>query len=563
MRQAVHALDSAAREAPTYTSVPERDTASFRVDLLAEAVDRQKAAAKTLRDILRQMDRWGDFRSLVTKTRDLIGRQQRLRTQTTELGRRTIGKRRAELSEALQGELRQLRRRQGQLAEELETLLNRLRNTSKPTDGNSWAATLRPASEKSSELSRGISASAAAAMENALRAAIAGEVAQRMLDASDAIQTNRLAGAGVHQRSARQGLSKMLAHLEEREVRRLAELAKLTEDALRAVAHLLAEQEELLAATHEAITVASENRVFVSQSSQQGRLEQNAHELGKDLGESVDTADAGDLVRQAARIMTRAKQALSDARGSEASQAQEDAVDRLRDATNLLEERARKAAHAASQKLMAAMRTRLEDVRGRQRGINDNTSKVIDTVTAKGRLERATARRAAKLARSQTTLRQTTEQLRKTLARTVVYDRVLKSVVSGMQTSQESLQTRQLNRALRSVQKRIVRRLDQLIRALLEAQALPPPDEFAGGGIGGAGGAGAGSQPPIPTAAELLMIKTMQTDLLAETNELARASSAGVEPSEDRLSTIETLGKRQRELRELTELLVKEVTRRR
>ena len=96
-----------------------------------------------------------------------------------------------------------------------------------------------------------------------------------------------------------------------------------------------------------------------------------------------------------------------------------------------------------------------------------------------------------------------------------------------------------------------------IVRALRDAEALPPLDEFAESNSSGGGAGSKSGGPAIPTVAELLMLKTMQVDLLAETVELGASQDFDREPSEHELAAIETLGKRQAEIRRLAELVTK------
>ncbi len=509
---------------------------TVRRDRLAEASLAQRRAADALKNMLEGMDRWGDFQALVTKTRDLVDRQQRLRHHTVETGRRTLGKRPQELTEELQAQLRQLDRSQQQLADELRSLVQRLRERANKTNKTDTAT--------------------AAAIDDALRAAAAGETLQRMNDAAGALRENRLAGAAIHERSAQQGLAKMLAGLQEREMRRIAELGKRAEIASRAVARLRIEQEELLAATREAILLSDGEDVLVGQSPPQRQLGRNTGELGRELGESVDTAGAADSLRQASRSMSVAAASLDRSDGSKATLRQVEAIERLRDAETVLKERARNAAHAALRKRLAHIRTQLQTMLAQQRDINTETTQTIETVAVRKRLSRSTARRASKLARRQSALKVSADELREALARTVVYARVLGNISDDMGRAGKSLDKRRLDARLQKVQADIERRIGQLVRALAEAEALPPTDEFAeGGGGGGASGSDGRGRPPIPTAAELLMIRTIQQDLLADTTQHA-VSATDVQPTEDQLERIESIGREQRELRLLTEMLV-------
>ncbi len=504
---------------------------------LSAAGSRQETAVLALRALLRRMDVWGDFQAFVNKTRDLMDRQQRLRADTAAVARRTFGKRHEALTGAEQSELRRLAHKQRELAAEFDALRKRLRGAVAQSSSGGRAQT--------------------ASIESALRAARTGDVFERMGHAAAAIDDNRLAGAGGDQEGASRALAKMLGQLEDREVRRLAELAKRLERADRAVLELVEQQETLAATTAEAATMQASREVFSEQSLEQARLRRNADALGRDLSEADETAEAGDGVRQAARAMKQAESSLADGLGRGAMDPQASAVSELRSAAELLAEQLRRAAHAASQKMIAAARVRLEEIREEQLSINKGTAQAVDVVASRGRLDRRSARGVGKLASAQTTTAEALDSVREDLTGAAVYNRVLERAAVDMRSSADALRGRRIDGELVGVQVRIARRLQQLIRALSAAASLPPSDAFVDA-LGGGGKGSSQGRPGIPTAAELIMLKTMQSELLSETIELDSSRAPGASPTEADLRAAAALGLQQREVRELMELVVRE-----
>ncbi len=497
----------------------------------------QEIVIRDLGDVLRLLDEWSTFQALVSKTRDLGDRQESLRDQTAALGGQTLGKRPDELNEQEQSELARTKLLQKQLAEELQNLLDRLRQQS-----------LGDSTENSAD---------ASVADAALRIADHANIIQLMKDALDDIQANRLAGAALRQRMARQSLARMVVALEERETRRLSILAKRAEQAARAVAALLADQEALHAATQEAVLLASHPSVFSGQATDQGRLAGNARSLGELLIDSSESIEEGHLVRQAADFMEHAQRALTERDGTAAIEPQASAILLLRRAGENLDARAQSAAHAASQRFMSTIRTTLEEIRNRQDAVKTEVTALIDSLTGE-RLGRSAARKAAELTRMQADVQESTAEIQQQLEETVIYKYVISEVVRNMQQATAMLADRQLNDRLAGLQQRILRQLSQLIEALRQAQSLPPGDEFAGSqGGGGSGGPSSKSGPAVPTAAELLMIRTMQSDLLDETGALSDLMSEAQNPSEDTLQAVEEIGQRQGELKRLTEMMVK------
>ena len=94
-------------------------------------------------------------------------------------------------------------------------------------------------------------------------------------------------------------------------------------------------------------------------------------------------------------------------------------------------------------------------------------------------------------------------------------------------------------------------RLTQLIVAVDDTLALPPPDEFADGQGGSSGGSSSGDKRPIPHVAELMVLRAMQIDLNERTSALAEDMNLQ-QADERQLDSARRLGLEQEQLRALT-----------
>ncbi|MHC4235539.1 MAG: DUF4175 family protein, partial [Planctomycetota bacterium] len=511
---------------------------SDRNSRLRQAGDNQQAAIDALARTIRLMDQWGDFQELVAKIRDLLDRQQAVRTQTGEQGKRTLGQPPESLPSAEQAELRRTQRRQLQLAEETEQVLERLRRLA--------------------QRHRDKDPAGADALEYALRAALAGDLAKNMRDAAEAIQSNRTAAALIGQRTAETGLSRMLAALQERQQRQLAELAKRIEGTERALAEILRQQRELLEATVESQRLAAGQDVFRQQSGRQHTIQRNTVRLAEDMDDMQRVASPARLIREATDPMGRSKSALDQADGIAAEDHQAEAIDLLVQAALELDELARQANFEAMQRSLAVVQAKLEEIRNHQQDINEGSARLMELLATNNRLNRAENRRAAKLGRAQHALRPAVEELLPRLGEAAVYKWVLQNVLELVDRTGDALRRRRLDDTLTQDQRRIVEELDLLITALKEAARLPGPDSYAEGASSGGGGgqAHASRQSPIPGVAELLVLRTMQLNLNARTARTA-ADFESDSASEEQLRQLRQLGARQEQIRELTDRVTK------
>ena len=521
---------------------------SGRGDLLEQAGSSQQQVIDALRRVIHLTSQWGDFQEVVNNTRDLLDRQQALRADTAAFSEAAIGQRPDELSEELQAQLRQIERRQTQLAEEADGALARMRRLA--------------------ERNREQDPAGADALEQAVRAAIAGDVAGRMDAAAKAVSANRTSAALIEQRSAETALAKMLAGLQERQQRELAELAKRLERFEQVVAELLRQQKELLQANREAQQLSAEDQAFIDLAPPQHTLRRNALGLADDMADAPGggggAATAGPqpahLVRKSVEPMGQAEAALIDADGPQAAERQEEAIDLLTQAAERLNQLADQAKEEAYRRSLAALQAKLESIRSRQHGINGRTAEFIDRSKDEQRLNRADNRQVAQLAREQDDLRPEVQDVRGQLDEAAVYRWVIDRVFGLVGRSVDALRARRLDDALADDQQSVVEELDLLINALAEAAALPSPDEYADGGGGGSGGGPAkpddGS--PIPSVAELLVLKAMQLDVNTRTARMAGGPDA--EPTtEAQLRSLRRLAERQEQIRELTETVTRRV----
>jgi hypothetical protein len=207
---------------------------------------------------------------------------------------------------------------------------------------------------------------------------------------------------------------------------------------------------------------------------------------------------------------------------------------------------------------LAAAQAKLEALRNRQRDVNEKTTELIASREDGGRRRRAEARKASMLTREQHLIHEETVTLRTELGQAVVYDFVLNRVVDWMAASADALGRRQLDPRLSRTQERIIGQLDMLIAAIADISKLPSPDEFERGGAGGKAGGQAGGQEEnvvVPTLAELMVLKAMQTVLNEETVRAAEDYDADT-ATEAKLVEVRALASEQEQITALTQQVI-------
>ncbi len=518
-------------------------SARDRADAAAQQADLQTAARaqddaiERMQALIRSLLEWGSFESIVGRTRDLLDRQDRLHGETVELGRSMLGKSVDALTPEEAAALRRVQRRQKQLAGDVERHLMNLRQLREATGSRDTAA--------------------ADAMDAALRAARAHDLQRRLTSASEAIEANRTAAAVIDQRAAAEGMREMIAALREREVWELEELRKRAERSEDQVARLIEQQESLRLASTEATTIGAADSMFLSLARDQHILARNTGLLGSELSEVERALDAGRLLRRAVTPMRRAESALQVTESDRADAAQDEALTLLQDALAALEELARAVADEQLRRSLARIHDKLDAMLAAQLSVNEGIDRLAKAIADRGRIGRSESRHASKLAREQAFVRDMVEVIRPQLEKVPVYDWALERVGRWMDSSRDALDARLVDEALMAMVDRVVRELEKLIGALIDTQSLPINTEFveADGGGGGGGGASArGTIKPVPTVAELLVLKAMQVDINDRTQKL----SAEFDPSEAtevQLQQLTIIGEDQTEVRRLAELV--------
>ncbi len=504
-----------------------------RAEQVAGARDRQRQAAEAMARILNEFSVWDDYNSALVNLRTLIDMQQEVGRQTEAVQQKTLGQDLTALPDAVRDQVRQVAQAQDDVTAALDrTLLEMQRLHDK-------LRTVEP------EDARVIQDTA-----NRLRGS---QAAQRSREAARAVAENRTSQAQTDQDAVERALAAAVNQLEDRLSRKLAELSKKMARAEDLLLLILQQQHTLRAETAAADPGVLE--AWRPLAVRQRKLRNNTAEVAVDVAKLPQSGEATDFSRRAVADMADAAEALYERRQQPAGQAQEQAAADLEQAIALLRELRQNNEEALRKQHLFAIRRELQAVHTQQSAINAATGLLLETVQQAGRLTRIDVRRAKKEGRRQEALDQTLRGIQERLADAPVYAWVAARAEQAMQASAEQLGRGALQPELRAVQDQVIRYLDHLIVAVQQAEGMTA-DEFSGGPSEGGGGGPttAGPTKAVPTVAELLVLKTLQEELLTRSQTL----NAGVQdqqPTETQLEQARALGEEQRQLRELTRML--------
>lgn len=503
-----------------------------RREAIAAADESQRAALTALDDVLRELDQWNSLQDVVRKTRDLLDRQQRLRQQTARLTAETIGQQPQQLDEDARARLTANADAQQQLSGDVDELLQTLPQLADQVRNEDSA-----------------SADALVAAEQSARSNL---IADRMQTAANAIRGNRGAEAELEQRAIESGLSEMISGLESRQARMLAELQKKLEDAEQVLRELVETQRVLWEATT-ALPPDATPEAVRDLAPPQELLSRRTRNAARQLAGQREIALVGERVKEAVAPMQRAVDRLGEAARADAEPEQLAALDALSAALDMLLEAKEAAEREAAKQSLMELRDALVSIRDAQAGITDDVGAAVDAFSESGRLGRREIREVRKLATAQGDLIEDTAAVQKRVGSAIVYDYAISTLIEDMGSAADRLTGRDLSIETGEAFDDLVFQLDQLIAALIE-EGAPPEDQFAEGG-GAGGGQQGDKRGPVPTLAELRLLRTLQAQINARTQRLAR-SIEETSMSEALLKRVEETGRRQERIRSLAEKMI-------
>ena len=254
--------------------------------------------------------------------------------------------------------------------------------------------------------------------------------------------------------------------------------------------------------------------------------------------------------------MGRAEVRLREELPEPATLRQDEALILLDNALARLQEISRQTADEALQHSLEQIREDLDEILVAQLGVNMGIGKLLAATPHGGRIRRLQARSASKLARRQADIRIMVEAQVQDFRKVRVYEWALKRVAKWMDDSRRRLTNRRIDVELVTVTDRIARELQKLINAIVETQSLPLDTEFVESEHGGGGRGEINDHQPVPTVAELLVLKAMQADINDRTLKMHDFLDPD-QATEEQLRELTMLGEDQAEVRRLTEMVTR------
>jgi hypothetical protein len=562
MNQAAGAIAQA-----TSDQSPLSKNAARREQALTAATDQQQAAEDAMSQLLSRMNDVSSLQQAVDRLAAILSAQHDLTQQTADLGRNNVGKTPNQMSPQDQKKLADTAAAQAKLAD----------RTAAAIDQMTKAAAQLAATD----------ADAANAMQHSAETGQNQQVASNQAAAASAAQQNQQAQAQQNQQAAEIGLDSMISELREAQRHKLEELSRKLADMQEQVAILLRRQaghnlDNLIGQGTTKLAAAGATVTDLAQLAErqppatqptapaplmaQGALppprqadaqaltERNTRDLSKVAQALPNGAEPSARLLRAASRMERAVVPLRDLHLNDAyDPPQVEALAALQAAKSIIDQQKRNVDQQILNSQKDTLRQKYVKIRGDQQRIATDVPRIDQSRAPDGSLGRVQQVRLAQLPAEQQALTERVKEIEPDLAGldSIVYTWANRDLARQMGSAEQQLARQQTDLLSQHTQNAILAALDDII-ASLKVQPLVSP--FAQDNNGG-GGQSSGA-PPLPTEAELRMLKALQLTLNRNT-----VDANAIPNQANQNAELLDLGTRQSDLRTLLDKLLEKASR--
>jgi len=504
---------------------------------LAEGGKHQDAVIASLERLLGDLAQWDNYRRFHREVSELLRGQEEILEETTELGRRTLGRELRDLTPQERADLKVLARGQLELGRQFDRIQEEMGRAAEQL-----ASTQPLAAEIVAD-----------ALAEARRLGLSAE----MRSAGGQVGENRIGGAVATQKQIVEDLKSVLDVLANRREHELERLVKKLQEAEADLDGLHRRQAAARAAADRAAAGpddAARREMLKRLAQEEQQLRDETERMTRRL-ERLMARRAAESCSRAAGQMGTAGECAGGGRAAEAADAAARAQASLEDAQDELARRRFQAQAELALEQLAQLQDALEHLRRQQDGALVDTRHYA-ALAAGGPLTPGQLAGLRDLARLQRSLQLDTERLGEEIRGVRAFQLALGRAARSMGRAAGLLERRQTDAPTTDAQEQALARLDMV----LEALKPEPPDEGNGGPSGGAGAGAGGPQGGVPAGvqhvAELKLLKLLQQELNLRTRELDRAvEAAGALTPEQQLEFARLRDDQQRLLELVLELL--------
>lgn len=527
--------DRPGEKTPARISEQPRAGASPTEQALHQAQRHQQAVTETLGDLLQELSQWQDERQTALDLQDIRQAQDKIKQDTTELGKQTVTKSLQELKPQEQADLARQGERQQHEANQLDQLQRRIADIVKKLQEDDPAA--------------------AGGMQDIQEQLQQNNTAGKMREAARQVGENNIGQAGQIQQQVAEELQALEDALKNRPVSDLETLVKQMKQAEQDLADLAQQQAELLKKTAEA-QAETDPQVKEEQleklKKEQQELEQKAEQLARKL-QRLQMKSPAEAARRAAERMQQAGESLEkEETADEAEQQEQEALDDIEQAQRELAKEREQAEERLAFEQLEKVADEIKTLAERQQGVLTETKRLNDVHAARGNWNRAQLKTLRDLAETQRGLRQETIGLAEKLSAAEVFALAVKRASKQMEQAALRLDDKQTGPETQQFEQAAFQRFQELVEALQheKKEQAAEPQEQQPGGNGGA----EQTAPPVDTVAmlaQLKMLRSLQVELNTRLLTLGQKRDTGNPLTAAELEELKGLGEEQGELAEL------------
>jgi hypothetical protein len=525
-------------------------------EALAQARKQQEEVDKTLASLLQPLEAYSSTREIKSDAVRLLQEQKALQERLDELAKKDLtGKSVEDLAKEEKARLEDLRDSQRRLRERADQLVNKMK------------AVAEDRKERDPETAEDLRGAASRAE--------AGDLSGKMKEAAEKIRTNELNAARKRQEEAVAELEKVVKDLEGRREAELDRLVQKLRKAEEELARLEQEQDQLRKKVEEAGKIADPKR----REDELKRLARRQQELQKKTEDALRRLSRAQSER-ARQALGRAFEEMEEAarelsRGERDQERQDEALERIQEARRELARARRQAEEELGREQLGRVADLLRRLKDRQQALGAEVDRIQNEVRRGGAWARPLLASLRNLGEGQKGLSaETAEVATKELAPTPVFARLVKKAAESMGRAGDRLGTMVVGKRpepkalpdeeLATHQAEALRRLEQLLEAIKDAQQGPRPlAEGAGGrrqgdGEGADGDAGRGAdEDGLPPLAQLRLLRLMQKDLNDRTDAFKKKHPDPAKLGAREKAELGGLQKEQKEIADLLEELLR------
>lgn len=504
-------------------------------DALDSVCDDQKEAIRSLRGMLSDLSQWRNERNLNADLRGLTGDQQALSTATAEVGQNTLTRSQAELTDQERADLAKLASRQQQVADDVDAFQERLKE----------------AIEKAATSQPDVSEAFQKALETIEESGLAGEMRQ----AANDLNRNRIGDAVSAQQKFVDTMRKIQDELDQREVTDTETLVKKLNESRQDLAAARSLQDTLQKKA-EAVSTMEDS---TDRDVQLEQLRREQQKLREGLEEALRRLQR--LQSSASEPASRAAQQMNNAESDLANGDPEEAVERMNETLDDLEQAERELAadqKAVEEQLareqMEKLADQLKSLLARQQAAIGETERLQLEFEAAGKWSRARLKSLRNLTETQQNLLNETNDAAENVGSIEIIALSLRGAIRYMQRAIDLLDKRETGEATVAAQRLAVQRLEGLLQAFSEDDAAgqenQPPGESGEGQQPGPGG------DIVTLITQLQVIRSLQLDLAERYREVRGRAGSDSELTETDQAELRSISEEQ----ELIADLVREMT---